>query len=173
MKPMFSSVTPAFKFDCSFMANFQKTLLICEFYFWQVSLPPGYATVLKGRLLRPGDGWKASTFGPRKNTEKELQVVVVVVLNIYLPVTGQRQTLTTARSAHFSLHRLLCGWRNLHLLRSFLRSNVSVDFFKFLFAELAACSKPPSTGNHCKAPYYEVNFYFIATTLILLCTVEK
>ena len=117
-------------------------------------------------------GEKLQHSDPEK-TEKVLLVVVVVVLNIYLPVTGQRQTLTTERFAHFSLHRLLCGWRNLHLLRSFLRSNVSVDFFKFLFAELAACSKPPSTGNHCKAPYYQVNFYFIATTLILLCTVEK
>ena len=31
-------------------------------------------------------------------------VVVVVVAPIYPSVTGQRQTLTTERSAHFSLH---------------------------------------------------------------------
>ena len=45
-------------------------------------------------------------------------VVVVVVAHISLPiVTGQRQTLTVGRSAHFSLQWLqLLGWRNPQLL---------------------------------------------------------
>ena len=45
--------------------------------------------------------------------------VVIVVLHIYSPVTEQRHMLTIGRSAHFSLHLLLHGWRNLHLLWSF------------------------------------------------------
>ena len=32
-------------------------------------------------------------------------------------------------------------------------SNVPVDFFEFLSAEFAACSKPPSSYNHRKASY--------------------
>ena len=82
------------------------------------------------------------------------KIVVVVVVDdahIYPPVTGQRQTLTVGRSANFSLQRLLRAWRNPHLLRSFRRSNVSVDFFKFLPTEFAACSKPPSRDNHRQA----------------------
>ena len=45
-------------------------------------------------------------------------------------------------SAHFSLQWLLRVWRNLHLLRSFLRSNVLQNFFEFLSTEFAVCSKP-------------------------------
>ena len=77
----------------------------------------------------------------------------VVVARIYPPVTGQSQTLTVGRSAYFSLHWLLRAWRNLHLIWSFLRSKVSVDFFELLPTEFAACSKPPSRDNHRKASY--------------------
>ena len=73
---------------------------------------------------------------------------------IYPPVTGQRQTLTIGWSAHFSLQWLLCAWRNSHLLRNvFLWSNVPVDFFVFLFAKFATCSKLPSRDNHCNVSY--------------------
>ena len=50
---------------------------------------------------------------------KQPKMYVVVVEHIYLPVTGQRQTLTIRRSAHISLQRLLRGWRNPHLFWSF------------------------------------------------------
>ena len=43
--------------------------------------------------------------------------------------------------------------RNPHLLRSFRRSNVPVDFFEFLSTEFAACPKPSSRDNHCKASH--------------------
>ena len=79
--------------------------------------------------------------------------VVVVVVHIYLTVTRQRRTLTVGRSAHFSLQWLRRGWRNSHLLRSFQLLNVPMNFFEFLSAEVAACSKPPSRDNHCKANY--------------------
>ena len=63
------------------------------------------------------------------------------------------QTLTNGQSAHFSLQWLLCAWRNPNLRRSYQRSNVSVDFFEFLFTKFAACSKPPSRDNHHKSLY--------------------
>ena len=81
------------------------------------------------------------------------KILVVTVAHIYPLVTGQRQTLTTGRSAHFSLHWLLRDWKNPHLLMSFEWSNVSVDFFEFLTTEFAACSKPPSRDDHRKASY--------------------
>ena len=44
-------------------------------------------------------------------------------------------------------------WRNPHLIRSFQWSNVPLDFFEFLSTEFAACLKPPSRDNHCKASH--------------------
>ena len=38
-------------------------------------------------------------------------------------------------------------------LRSFRRSNVPLDFFEFLPAEFATCSKQPNRDNHRKASY--------------------
>ena len=91
-------------------------------------------------------------------TAVSVQKIAVVVARIYPPVTGQHQTLNIGRSAHFSLQWLLRGWRKPHLLRSFRWSKVPVDFFEFVrlgypFFEFAACSKPPSRENHCKASY--------------------
>ena len=78
---------------------------------------------------------------------------VVVVVHIYSPVTTQRHTLNIGRWVHFSLEWLLCALRNPHLVRSFLWSNVCVDFFKFLSTEFAACLKPPIRNFHLKASY--------------------
>ena len=75
---------------------------------------------------------------------------VLVVAQIYSPVTGQHQTLIVGRFAYFSLHWLLCSWRNLHLLKSFHRFSVSIDFFEFFPNEFAACSKTSSKDNHRK-----------------------
>ena len=75
----------------------------------------------------------------KKNPERVLcvDIVVVVLVHICPPVTGQRQTPTTiGRSAHFSLQWLLRARGNWHLLRSFQRSNVNVDFFEFLSTNL-------------------------------------
>ena len=80
-------------------------------------------------------------------------LLLLILLHIYPPVTGQRQTLSVGRFAHFSLQLLLPGWRNPHLLRSFQCSQVPVNFFEFLSTEFAACSKPPSRDNHRKASY--------------------
>jgi len=49
-------------------------------------------------------------------------------------------------------------WTNPYPLRSCLFFEFSCCFFDFLplnllLAEFAACSKPPSRDNHCKAPY--------------------
>ena len=67
-------------------------------------------------------------------------------------MTGQRQAQTFGRYAHLSLHDLfVLNWRNLRLPRSFMWSNVLVNFFKYLSTEFAACSKPRSRDNHRKA----------------------
>ena len=74
-------------------------------------------------------------------------LILVVDVHIYPPVTGQCQTLTIVRSAHFSLQWLLRDWKSPQLLRSFQWSSVSVDFIEFLSTEFSACSKPPSRDN--------------------------
>ena len=59
---------------------------------------------------------------------------------------------------YFLLLWLLHDWRNSHLLRNFLWSNVPVDFFEFLSTKFAACSKlrnrvrvePRSCDQSCK-----------------------
>ena len=48
---------------------------------------------------------------------------------------------------------MLQARRNPHLLRSFQRFNVTVDFFEFLSTEFNACSKQPSRDRHCKVSY--------------------
>ena len=45
------------------------------------------------------------------------------------------------------------NWRNPHMLRSFHRSYVPVDFFEFLSIGFAACTKPPKRDNHRKVSY--------------------
>ena len=84
----------------------------------------------------------------------ELSILyMVVVAHIYPPATRLRQSLNVGRSAHFSLWWLLRAWRNPHLLRSSQSANVTLDFFKFLSTEFAACSKSPSKDNYRKASY--------------------
>ena len=79
-----------------------------------------------------------------------LQAVIFVALQIY-SVTGQRQSLTIGRSAHFSLQWLLRVWGNPHLLNEeFQMIQCSC---RFLSTEFAACSKPLSREYHRKASY--------------------
>ena len=75
-----------------------------------------------------------------------------VFFYIYSPAIGQRQTLTVARSAHFHCMNYFV-LMNPHLLKSFLWSNVSVDFFEFLFTKFDAYSKPPSRDIYRKGSY--------------------
>ena len=63
--------------------------------------------------------------------------IVLVIVVLYLS-SCHPQRLAIADS---SLHCLLRAWSS---FRSFQWSNVSVDFFKFLSIQFAACSKPPS-----------------------------
>ena len=76
-----------------------------------------------------------------------------LVAYTYLPVTGQRQTLTIRRSAQFSLQWLLRDWKNPYLLWSFQWSNAFVDFVEFLHIKLAAWSKLSSRDKLRKASY--------------------
>ena len=64
-----------------------------------------------------------------------------------------RLLLDYPRTFHCNDYFVVGGMRSLHLLRSFRRSDVPVDFFGFLSTQFAACSKPPSRGNHRKASY--------------------
>ena len=85
------------------------------------------------------------------------QILVVVVVVVAHNLSSCHRTAPDANlldDPHtFRYNDYFVDWRNPHLLRSFRRSNVPVDFFEFLSAEFAACPKSPSRDNHRKASY--------------------
>ena len=96
--------------------------------------------------LEPQENRDSKPFHSKLSYSKIVVVIVAVEEHNYLPVTGQPQTLSIGRSAHFSLQHLLRVRRNQHRLRRFQWPNVPADIFEFLSTEFAACLKLPSRG---------------------------
>ena len=113
----------------------KRALFISELAkLWDIGAKGAVATIRENRLLTASDKEEDIAFYADQQSMREAVMSgkdkiflqrscfcysAVVVAHIYPPVTGQRQTLTCWRSAHFSLPRLLRDCRNPQLLRSF------------------------------------------------------